>query len=108
LENSGFDLGPDRDRWERHLIAVAREKPRIFCFDRQKRELSLAPTAFDPPPPKLRGTRTRPNGACHSPHFCLVRSLTRKTEGYAGFKAPVNYAASIDDRFFTTSSHFKQ
>jgi hypothetical protein len=51
----GLELGPHRDRWERHIMAVARERPRVFCYDPVMRELWLASTADQPPQPKIRG-----------------------------------------------------
>lgn len=51
----GCDLGAHGDRWERHVMAIARERPRVFGFDPDRREIWLAPTADDPPRPKSRG-----------------------------------------------------
>jgi hypothetical protein len=51
----GLDMGPHRDRWERHIMVCAMENPRIFGYDRDTRQLWLARTAFETPRAKARG-----------------------------------------------------
>lgn len=51
----GLDMGPHRDRWERQIMAVANNKPRIFGYDPERRELWLAPTADERPRGKAGG-----------------------------------------------------
>jgi hypothetical protein len=52
-------LGPFEDRWDRILMAIARERPRVFALSQDKTTIALAPTAFDRPVPKSRGQKKK-------------------------------------------------